>query len=115
MAQKLMPRLEFAAGHRGGPTPSIVHHDPRDLARRLVGDPETPARERVAAILVAVYAQPIVRVARFTIDQITITDTATTITFAHTPVTIPAPAADAVRAWLDQRHASMPPLATPSP
>jgi hypothetical protein len=115
MAQKLMPRLEFAAGHRSGPTLPIVHHDPRDLARRLVSDPAIPARERVAAILVAVYAQPIGRVARFTIDQIAITDTATTITFAHTPVTMPAPVADAVRAWLDQRQASMPPLATPSP
>ena len=57
------------------------------------------------------------RVARFAINRIAITDTdtATTITFAQTPVTLPTPVADAVRAWLDQRQASMPPLATPSP
>ena len=75
MAQKLMARLEFPAGQRGGPTPPIIQHDPRDLARGLLEDPEIPARDRVAAILVAIYAQPIIRVARLTIDRITITDT----------------------------------------
>jgi hypothetical protein len=115
MAQKLMPRLDFPPGHRGGPTPPITQHDPVTLTRRLLEDPEIPARERVAAILVAVYAQPIVRVARFTIDQITISGTETTVRLAATPVELPEPVAAAVRAWLDQRQASMPPLATPSP
>lgn len=62
MAQKLMPRLDFPAGHRGGPSPPITQHDPVTLTRRLLEDREIPARERVAALLVAVYAQPIVRV-----------------------------------------------------
>jgi hypothetical protein len=110
MAQKLMPRLNFPAAHRRSPTPPIAQ-----LTSRLLEDPEIPARDRVAAILVAVYAQPIVRVARFRIDQITITDTETTIQLAATPVELPAPIAAALRAWLHQRQASMPPLATPSP
>jgi hypothetical protein len=75
------------------------------LARRLLEDPSIPARERVAAILVAFYAQPIVRVARLTIDQITVSETETAIRFAETPVTLPERAAIAVRAWLDQRQA----------
>jgi hypothetical protein len=115
MTQKLTPRLDFPAGQRSGPTPPITEHDLVTLVRRLLEDPEIPARERVAGILVAVYAQPIVRVARLTIDQITISDTDTTIRFAQTPVTLPELAAIAVRAWLDQRQAGMPPLATPSP
>ena len=116
MAQKLMPRLEFPGGQRRGPAAPIVEQDPRELARRLLEDPEIPARERLAAILVAIYAQPIVRVARLTIDQIATTDTETmTITLAQTPVTLPVPVGAAVRAWLDQRQANMPPLATPSP
>jgi hypothetical protein len=71
-------------------------------------------RERVAAIVVAIYAQPIVRVARITIDQITLSDTETTIRFAETTVTLPELAAVAVREWLEQRQATMPPLAIPS-
>jgi hypothetical protein len=114
MSQKVMPRLDFPAGHRSGPTPPITQHDPGTLARRLLEDPSIPARERVAAILVAIYAQPIVRVARFTIDQITLSDSGVTIRFAQTPVTLPDLVAIAVRVWLDQRHATMPPLATPS-
>jgi hypothetical protein len=114
-APKLMPRLEFPTGHRGGPTPPITQHHPGTLARRLLEDPSIPARERVAAILIAVYAQPLVRVARFTIDKITVSDSTMTIQFAQTPVTLPDPVAIAVRVWLDQRHATMPPLATPSP
>jgi hypothetical protein len=75
-----------------------------------------PARERVAAILVAIYAQPIVRVTRLTIDQIAVTGSETmSITLARTPLALPAPIGAAVRAWLDQRDATMPPLATPSP
>lgn len=115
IAQKLMPRLEFPAGHRGGPTPPITRHDPAMLVRRVLDDPQIPARERVAGILVAVYAQPIVRVARFTIDQITINETETTFRFAQTPVTLPGPISDALRAWLDQRQSMMPPLGAPSP
>jgi hypothetical protein len=115
MAQKLMPRLEFAAGQRSRRTPPIVVQDRSALAHRLLEDPDIPARERVAAILVAVYAQPIIRVARFTLEQLVITDTATTFTFAHTPVSLPAPVADLMRAWLLQRDELMPPLAVPSP
>jgi hypothetical protein len=110
-----MPRLEFSGGQRRGPTAPIIEQDPRDLARRLLADPRIPARERVAAILVAIYAQPIVRVARFTIDQIAGGTETMTITLAQTPVTLPVPVAAAVRAWLDQREASLPPLAAPSP
>jgi hypothetical protein len=115
MAQKLMPRLDFPAGHRSGPTAPITQHEPGTLARRLLEDPSIPARERVAAILVAVYAQPIVRVARFTIDKIIVSDNGVIIRFAETPITLPDPVAIAVRVWLDQRQATMPPLATPSP
>jgi hypothetical protein len=115
-AQKLMPRLKFPSGPRRGPAGPIIDQDPRDIARRLLDDPEIPARERVAAILVAIYAQPIVRVARFTIDRIATTDTdSMTVTLAQTPVTLPATIAAAVSTWLEQRDMDMPPLATPSP
>jgi hypothetical protein len=107
------PRVPGRATQRPGPadrpTRSARPHPP------TTDDPQIPARERVAAILVAVYAQPIVRIARFTIDHIAIIETATTITFARTPVTLPAPIAAAVGAWLEQREENMPPLASPSP
>jgi hypothetical protein len=114
MTQKLMPRLDFPSGHCGGPIRPITEHDSVAFARRLLEDPRIPARERVAGILVGVYAQPIVRVARFTIDQITLTDSETTIRFAETAVILPDPVASAMRAWLEQRQAAMPPLASVS-
>jgi hypothetical protein len=115
ITQKLMPRLAFPAGQRAGPTPPITEHDLITLVGHLLDDPDIPARERVAGILVAIYAQPIVRVARFTIDQITVTDTETAIRLAQTPVTLPERAATAVRAWLDQRQVQLPPIAISSP
>jgi hypothetical protein len=115
MTQELMPRLDFPAGQRSGLTPPITEHDLITLVRQLLEDPDIPARERVAGILVAIYAQPIVRVARFTMDQITVSETETAIRFAETPVTLPELATIAVRAWLDQRRAQMPPIANPSP
>ncbi len=97
MAQKLMPPLDFPAGRRGGPTPPIAERDRSQLARRLLDDRQIASRDRVAAILVAVYAQPIGRVARFTINDITITDSIAAIRFGETPVTLPDPIASALR------------------
>jgi hypothetical protein len=51
MAQKLMPKLDFPAGHRGGPTPPIIDQDPIQLAQRLLGDPELLGRDRLAGVL----------------------------------------------------------------
>jgi len=113
--QKLMPRLEFSAGHRGGPTPPITQRDRAELAERLLRDRTIPPRDRLAAILVAVYAQPIGRIARLTLEQATITDTGAQIRFGETPITLPEPVAAALRDWLDQRDARMPPVAAPSP
>lgn len=114
MAQKLMPRLDFPVGHRGGPSPPIVDDDRLQLASRLLHDHTISARDRLAGILVAVYAQPIGRVARLSLEHITLIDSDTTIRFGDTPVALSGPIADAVREWLDQRNAAMPPMAAPS-
>ena len=115
MSQKLMARLDFPFGQRGGPTPPIAHDGRLKLARRLLDDRAISARDRLAGILVVVYAQPVGRVARFTVDNITISDGNTTIRFGETPITLPDPIAGVVHEWLDQRDAAMPPLATASP
>jgi hypothetical protein len=64
MAQKLMPKLDFPAGWRGGPSPPIIAQELAELAQRLLHDPELSPRDRVASVLVAVFAQPVSRVAR---------------------------------------------------
>ncbi len=51
-----MPKLDFPAGRRGGPSPSIVNEDLVDVAQRLLSDPKISGRDRIAAILVAVFA-----------------------------------------------------------
>jgi hypothetical protein len=110
MAQNLMPRLDFPSGPRVGPTLPITQTDRIRLARNLIEDRQVATRDWVAAIFVAVYAQPISRVARFTIDDITITDTSTTIRFGETPVELPKPIANELHAWLTERAATIPPM-----
>jgi integrase len=109
------PPLDFPFGHRGGPTPPITQRDALEFTRRLLGDHTIPARDRLAAILVAVYAQPIGRVVRLTLNDITISDGNTTIRFGETPITLPGPIVNMLREWLDQRDGAMPPMASPSP
>jgi hypothetical protein len=100
MAQKLMPKLEFPTGQRGGPSPPVISEDLVELAQRLLHDPEIPARDRVAGVLIAVFAQPVSRVARLAADDITLDDENVAIRFGDTAVSMPEPVASDVRRLL---------------
>ena len=100
MAQKLMPRLEFPSRRRGGPTAPVSRGDPVELAQRLLHDPELCARDRVASVLIAVFAQPVVRVARLTTDHVAIDGDNITIRLGDTAVGMPEPIARDVRELL---------------
>jgi hypothetical protein len=97
MAQKLMPRLDFPAGQRDGPTPPIIDKDPIELAQRLLRDPELPAGDRITGVLIAMFAQPVSRVARLTADDVTIDGENIAIRFGDTAIRMPEPVARDVR------------------
>jgi len=108
MAQKLMPELDFPVGERGGPSQPIVSHDLVELAQRLLNDPQMPARDRVASILIAVFAQPVSRVARLTTEDVTVDEQSVAIRFGETAVAMPEPVASDVRKLLAEQAGRSP-------
>jgi hypothetical protein len=112
IAQKLMPRLDFPAGHRGGPSRPIITQDLDELARRLLHDTALSASDRIASVLIAVFAQPVSRVARLTADDVAIDGENVAIRFGDTGVSMPAPVASDVHRLLGdvaERSAAMVP------
>jgi hypothetical protein len=59
-----------------------------------------PARDRVASVLIAVFAQPVSRVARLTVDDVTVDGENVAIRFGDTAVSVPEPVASDVRKLL---------------
>lgn len=120
IAQKLMPKLEFPPGQRWGPSPPVISEDPVELAQRLLQDPRLSAHDRVASVLIAVFAQPVSRVARLTADDVTLDGEEVAIRFGDTAVSMPEPVARDVRklmADLANRSSAMarhPPWLLPS-
>jgi hypothetical protein len=106
IAQKLMPDLEFDPGPRAGPTAPIPNTDRFALARRLLADQTLATRDRVAGLLIVLFAQPVNRVARLTIDDVTITNTRVSIRLGRGEVTVPNPLARHVRDLIADRRGS---------
>jgi hypothetical protein len=67
-------------------------------------------------LLVLLYAQPVARISRLTIDHVSIDDTTVTIQLGTAPITLPDPVADLTRQLLDGKrgHATTG-AAAPSP
>lgn len=100
MAQKLMPRLDFPAGHRGGSSPPVITAGLKELAQRLLHEPKLSACDRVAIVLIAVFAQPVSRVAHLTADDVAIDGQNVTVRLGDTALSMPEPVANDVRALL---------------
>ncbi len=92
-----MPKLDFPTGHRGGPSPPVIAEDLGALAQRLLHDPDLCARDRVASVLIAVFAQPVSRVARLTADDVAIDAENVAIRFGDTAISMPGPVAGDLR------------------
>jgi len=63
-----------------------------EAARRLLHDDSIGGRDRLAGVLVLLYAQPVARISRLTTDQITIDGTTVRIRLGSAPITLPEPA-----------------------
>jgi hypothetical protein len=87
-----MPRLALP------PLPSatrapVSQHTRLTLLNRFLTDEQVPLRTRVAACLVLLYAQPVVRLIRLTITDIITSGTEMTIRLGDPPVPVPEPLA----------------------
>lgn len=82
-------------------------HDQRwTLARQLLHDDSTALEDRVAGLLVLLYAQRAARITQLTTDHITITDNGVELTLGQTPIAVPAAFADLLEAFVNDRRAS---------
>ncbi|MFE7392598.1 hypothetical protein [Streptomyces sp. NPDC057582] len=65
-------------------------------ARRLLNDDTLPTPDRVAGLLLILYAQKIATISQLTVDDVHIDGDTVSITFGSSPVVLPAPLASLV-------------------
>src|SRR2546421_11537000 len=63
------PKLGLPSRSTSKPAP-ITQHRRLALIRGLLSDDRTPMRERVAGLLLLLYAQPVSRIVRLTVDDV---------------------------------------------
>lgn len=75
-----------------------------ELVRSLLHDDARAIEDRVAGLLVLLYGQPLARIARLTLDQVTDTPDGVTLLLGTIPVEMPGPLDDLIRGLLGRRH-----------
>jgi hypothetical protein len=90
----------------------LAHHERVELVSRLLYDETIPLPDRVAGLLVALFAQPVTRVSRLRIDAVVEADPLA-IRFDTELVELPAPFDTLVRRLVEQRTASTSPWLFP--
>jgi len=101
--QRLTP-VSIPAVRWQGPVQALDDEARWDAARRLLHDDTINARDRLAGLLVLLYAQPVARVARLTTGHVTVTGATVRIRLGTAPVTLPEPVAGLARQLLDGKR-----------
>ena len=104
IARGLIPKLEFPAGNKTATTPAVAAHDRIALARRLLHEQGIETRDRVAGVLVVLFAQPVTRIASLTEDDVAIDHETVAIRLGETAITLPQPLADHLRHLIADRR-----------
>ena len=102
-AQKLTS-LEFPATKWGGPARTIDTEARWEQARRLLHDTELKPEDRVAGLLVLLYAQGPSTISRLTLDHVQLTDGEVLLRLGREPVVLPEPLAGLTRQLTTARH-----------
>jgi hypothetical protein len=99
-----MPRLTLPPAVITQDSEPLHQHRRLAILRRVLNDDSLPLRARVAAALVLLYAQPVSRIVRLTIDDITDDETTVTVRLGDPPSPLPEPVADLMRAYIQSRQ-----------
>ena len=86
------------------PHPAGHRPRPRRARPRLLHDPGIAVRDRVAGVLIVLFAQPVGRIARLTVDDITVVDESVAVRFGDTAITLPEPLASDLRVLIADRR-----------
>ena len=93
MTTDRMPRLRLPTRSTRNPAP-ITQQRRLALIRRLLTDHRVPMRERVAGLLLLLYAQPVSRIVRLTVDDVGRVDDQVVLRLGDPAATVPALFAD---------------------
>ncbi|MGH2835870.1 MAG: hypothetical protein ACRDKD_06625 [Solirubrobacteraceae bacterium] len=96
--------LSFPAIRWQGPTGALNDGARWDAARRLLGDDTLDTRDRVAGLLVVLYAQKTTAISRLTTDHLQITDGVVRIRLGTAPIVLPDQLADVAQKLATERH-----------
>ncbi|WP_331746269.1 hypothetical protein OG936_39720 (plasmid) [Streptomyces sp. NBC_00846] len=102
MASKLTRRFRLPAAVIRQATP-LPQHERIDLLGRLLTDHDLPLRPRVAAAIVLLYAQPLSRVVRLTVDDVIHDGDQVLLRLGEPSSPVPGPVADLLLSWLPNR------------
>ncbi|MFI8370957.1 hypothetical protein [Streptomyces sp. NPDC085466] len=94
LSQKIARDLSFPAERWNGPSQAMDDEARWDTARRLLHDDTVKPENRLAGLLLLLYAQWPAAISRLTIDHIEETDGAVRIRLGVVPVELPATVAD---------------------
>jgi len=98
-----LPSVTFP--HRkAGQSPIITQAERLSLLRRFLHHDDDPTAERLAGVLLLLYAQPLTRIGRLTLDDITADHDTVSLRFGAEPVPLPDPVAELLRYHLEQRR-----------
>jgi hypothetical protein len=89
--------LEFAATRWQGPVRAIDTEARWEQARWLLHDDTVKSADRVAGLLLLLYAQTPAAISRLTLDQLDTTHHQVALRFGREPVLLPEPVSDLVR------------------
>jgi hypothetical protein len=103
-ARQHLTDLDFPATRWQGPARPMDDHARWDAARRLLNDDTISTRDRLAGLLVVLYAQPTARVTRLTTSHIETAGTQVKIRLGQAPITLPAPIATLTQQYLAGRR-----------
>ncbi len=96
--------LEFAATRWDGPTGALDAEQRWAQARRLLHDDTIKAEDRVAGLLVLLYAQRAAAIARLTLDHLHIDEQHVRVRLGREPIQLPEPLAALVLRLVATRH-----------
>ncbi|MFJ2567277.1 hypothetical protein ACIO02_30865 [Streptomyces sp. NPDC087568] len=99
-----MPRLTLPPQVISQDQAPLHQHRRLAMLRRVLNDDSLPLRSRIVAALVLVYAQPVSRIVRLTIDDITDDGVTVTVRLGDPPSPLPEPVADLMRAYILSRQ-----------
>ncbi|MGY1499956.1 hypothetical protein ACW4TU_25825 [Streptomyces sp. QTS52] len=106
MRSKHAPALVVPHRSTSNPAP-IPQHQRLTLLRQTVNREDVPSRDRVAAVLVLLYAQPLTRIVRLTTDDILHEDGEVLVRLGDPPSPVPEPFAGLMLAYLNERPNTM--------